>query len=79
MTIELTWFSILREKVGSDRETVEFEGGTAGNLYDRLAILHAFALPVKSLSVAVNDVFAEWDTQLSHGDRVVYIAPVGGG
>ena len=79
MTIELHWFSILRELVGSDRETVEFEGGTAGDLYGRLALLHAFALPVPSLRVAINDAFAEWDSPLSDGDRVVYIAPVGGG
>jgi len=79
MTIELHWFSILREQRGKDREIVEFEGGSAGDLYRRLAILHAFALPVPSLRVAVNDAFAEWHTPLSDGDRVVYIAPVGGG
>lgn len=79
MTIELQWFSILREQVGVDREMVEFEGGCAGDLYERLAILHGFALPVRSLRVAINDMFAEWDFPLSHGDRVVYIAPVGGG
>ena len=79
MTIELHWFSILREQVGRDREMVEFEGGTAGDLYSRLAILHAFALPVRNLRVAVNDAFAEWEQPLSDGDRVVYIAPVGGG
>jgi sulfur-carrier protein len=79
MTIDLCWFSILREQVGRDRETVDFDGETAGELYAQLAILHAFALPMPSLRVAVNDAFAEWDTPLSDGDRVVYIAPVGGG
>jgi molybdopterin synthase sulfur carrier subunit len=79
MTIELHWFSILREQVGLDSEMVEFDGGTAGDLYDRLAVLHAFALPVQSLRVAINDAFAEWDSPLSDKDRVVYIAPVGGG
>jgi molybdopterin synthase sulfur carrier subunit len=79
MTIELHWFSVLREQVGVDREMVEFDGGTAGDLYERLAVLHAFALPVRSLRVAINDAFAEWDSPLSDRDRVVYIAPVGGG
>jgi molybdopterin synthase sulfur carrier subunit len=79
MTIELTWFSVLRERVGKDQEAVEFEGGTARDLYARLDALHGFDLPIRNLRVAVNDTFAEWDIALSDRDRVVYIAPAGGG
>ena len=40
---------------------------------------HRFTLPQASLRVAVNDGFSDWDTTLSDQDRLVFIAPVGGG
>jgi len=79
MNVSVTWFSILREQAGRGEETVEVEGGTAADLYERLKARHRLTLGIASLRVAVNDAFADWDTVLASGDRVVFIAPVGGG
>jgi molybdopterin synthase sulfur carrier subunit len=79
MNVSVTWFSILREQAGRGEETVEVEGGTAADLYGMLKERHRLTLGIASLRVAVNDAFAGWDTALSPGDHVVFIAPVGGG
>lgn len=79
MNIHITWFSLLREQADLSEESFEFPGGTAKDLYSLLSARHRFTLPQASLRVAVNDGFSDWDTTLSDQDRLVFIAPVGGG
>ena len=77
--IEIQYFAVLRERAGTSREMVSTTAATAADLYDELAVRHAFGLPRAMLRVAVNDEFAEWSRPLAAGDRVVVIPPVAGG
>ena len=79
MIVTTTWYSILRDEAGRDEESWDLPGGTAADLYRRAFARHGFTLPADRLRVAVNDSFSEMDRNLSDGDRVVFIAPVGGG
>jgi molybdopterin converting factor subunit 1 len=77
--IEIQYFAVLRERVGTGRESVETSAATAAELYDELAARHDFGLPRGMLRVAVNDEFTDWSQPLAAGDRVVFIPPVAGG
>lgn len=79
MKITVTWFSILREQSGCSEEEVDTTAVTASELYAQLREKHRFTLSEASLRVAVNDAFSGWNDRLVPGDRVVFIAPVGGG
>lgn len=79
MIVTTIWYSILRDEADRDEEPWDIPGGTAADLYRRAHARHGFSLPPDRLRVAVNDAFAEMDRKLSHGDKVVFIAPVGGG
>ncbi|MEN9355314.1 MAG: hypothetical protein RL318_2639 [Fibrobacterota bacterium] len=79
MNLSIAWFSILREQAGCSEESVETSAITASELYGQMRAKHRFTLAQGSLRVAINDEFAQWDDRLAPGDRVVFIAPVGGG
>jgi molybdopterin converting factor small subunit len=76
--ISIEYFAILREHVGSARESVETEAGTVADLFSELDGRYQFpAMP--RLKVAINDEFGEWSSRLADGDSVVFIPPVAGG
>jgi molybdopterin converting factor small subunit len=79
MIATTVWYSILRDEAGRDEEPWEIHGETAGHLYIRASARHSFSLPLERLRVAVNDAFTDMDHPLRDGDKVVFIAPVGGG
>lgn len=78
-SVHVQYVAILREQRGQSEETVQTSAATAKDLYAQLRKQHAFSMPVASLRVAVNDGFADWDTKLKSGDRVVFLPPVSGG
>lgn len=77
--IQVTYFSILREKRGLADEQVRSAALTPAALYDELRALHNFPLDRASLGVAVNGDWGQWDSSLSEGDSVVFLPPVSGG
>ena len=79
MKIHIQYFALLRDQRGLSEEQMETEAPTPAALYAELAGKHGFTLATSSLKVAVNDDFADWDTALKAGDRVVFIPPVAGG
>lgn len=79
MRYTIQYFALLREQRGRETETIESDCETAEELYQTLAAQHSFSLSPKTLKVAINDDFADWDTRLSDGDTVVFIPPVAGG
>lgn len=78
-TIRVQYFALLREQSGKDEETLRTGAQTAGELYTELQKVYRFTLPERSLRVAINDQFADWQTSLKSGDRVVFLPPVSGG
>lgn len=75
----IEYFASLREKRGRSKETLQSEAPTPQKLFDELEREASFGLERSALKVAVNDAFVPWEHQLEHGDRVVFIPPVGGG
>ncbi len=79
MTYRLEYFALLKEQRGLGSETVATEARTPAQLYSFLKAEHGFRLEQDSLKVAVNEEFADWETELRDGDLIVFIPPVAGG
>ena len=77
-TIQVQYFAILRERAGIANESIETNAATAEALYRELEVRHRFP-PLRSLKVAINDEFRDWQAPLADGDSVVFIPPVAGG
>lgn len=78
-TFRIEYFAVLREQAGRREEIVDSVAHTASELYEQLQQRHGFKLAPSQLKVAVNAEFRDWDSQLEHGDTVVFIPPVAGG
>lgn len=79
MSYRLLYFARLGEQAGVAEEQVDANSGEPRALYASLSERHGFTLPVDSLRVAVNGVFADWDCELNDGDEIAFIPPVSGG
>lgn len=77
--LEIRYYALLREQSGTSSETVQTTATTASDLYQELAQRHSFSLRMDQLKLAVNDQFANWNTQIQNKDVVVFIPPVAGG
>jgi molybdopterin synthase sulfur carrier subunit len=77
MAITVRYFASLREKLGRDQDTVEYEDG--------ISVTGAWAranagLPMpESMMIAVNMHYVKEDIALSDGDEVAFFPPVTGG
>lgn len=81
MQIRVRYFAVLRERVGSDEETIELpDGSTVATAVDTLGDKHD---AVRKLSgkfqTAVNQAMVPNTTALSDGDELALIPPVAGG
>jgi sulfur-carrier protein len=79
MHIHIAYFAILREQAGTDEETRETAAETPADLFAEIADAHRLHVPRKSLRVAINESFADWDSPLADGDTVAFLPPVAGG
>jgi len=77
--VTVRYFAVLREKRGTDQETVTTGADTARALYAELAERHGFTLSPDIVRVSINDQFRNWDTPVSERDCVAFIPPVAGG
>jgi molybdopterin converting factor subunit 1 len=78
-TVEVQYYALLREQAGTSRERLTTTAATAAALYEELRARHGFTLGRAQLRVAVDGEFADWQTPLADGVRVVFIPPVAGG
>ncbi|NPA32527.1 MAG: molybdopterin converting factor subunit 1 [Aquificae bacterium] len=77
--VEVRYFSILREKLGKDSETLPFEGSVR-ELKEKLKERYPNAEKlIDAVRVAVNEEYVNDDYKISQGDRVALIPPVSGG
>ena len=79
MNICVSYYAVLREQRGLERETLRIESCDLRQLYRDLARLHGFSLDEAHVRPAVNDQFCDWDRPLAEGDAVVFVPPVAGG
>ena len=78
-TIHIQYFALLREQRGQSEETLHTGARTPKELYSQLQKDYRFTLPERSVRVSVNERFADWQTELRSGDRLVFLPPVSGG
>ena len=77
--IQVTYFAILRELTGLDKETFSIkQGNKPGDVLTSINERHEIDLGI-NFKIAVNDEFSDWDIELNEGDRLVFIPPVTGG
>jgi molybdopterin converting factor subunit 1 len=81
MQVRVRLFASLRDAAGRPEARLDLpEGATAEAAWQALAAGHrAFAPRRASLAVAVNRVYADFETVLRSGDEVAFIPPVSGG
>lgn len=76
--ISVEYFAILRERAGLDHEVLQTNTNTPAELFAELQPRYNFPT-MTGIKVAINEEFAEWQSQLQDGDTVVFIPPVAGG
>lgn len=81
MNIQLLFFAVLRDIVGTDQQALSLPEGTrAADLWQRLRSQHRRLQDyVTPPLTAINESYASPDTLLKDGDRVAFIPPVSGG
>ena len=72
-------FGITREILGGREKVVPCDGQTVADLKRTLFAAHPELLGLKSIFVAVNNVYAEDNTVLHETDEIALIPPVSGG
>ena len=78
--VSVTYFAILKEEAGKDKEDIPLEtGDTGAAIYLRLAEKYGFPLSLRDIRVAVGDEFVSADKELKNGDCLAFIPPVAGG
>ena len=73
------YFALFREQTGCGSEAVEWDGGTAAELFQLMAEKHSSLRTEAAALVAVNDEMVGWQTDLIDGDEVLFFPPVAGG
>jgi molybdopterin converting factor subunit 1 len=81
MTVRLLFFAVLRDIAGADQRVLSLaEGTTAREVWQSLRSEFAkLADYTQPPMIAVNESYAEPDTQLRDGDELAFIPPVAGG
>ena len=81
MKIKVKLFAALAEVVGHRELELEVESGTtAGELLDSLVAEHSkLARYLDVIQVAINQEFAERNSQITEDDEVALLPPVSGG
>jgi len=75
MTVHISYFAVLREQRGLDRETMETNAKSYRAIYDSLGL----KLPGNLVTVAVGGDFKSMEDAPQEGDQIVFIPPVAGG
>ncbi|MDE3105149.1 MAG: molybdopterin converting factor subunit 1 [Acidobacteriota bacterium] len=79
MRVRVLYFAALRDHAGCEREDVELaEGGTVAALLEQVRP-RAAGFSWSSIAVAVNEQYAQPQTELHEGDEVALLPPVSGG
>ncbi len=81
MRIAILYFAVFREKLGTNRQSLELTAGaTVRDAIGALAAQHPLIATLKGrFRVAVNEDFVDDDHVLAEGDEVALIPPVAGG
>lgn len=75
----MRYFALFRDQTGCASETVNWPGGTAAELFQKMAGQHPSLRPQAAALVAINDEMSGWETPLREDDEVLFFPPVAGG
>ncbi len=78
-SLTIRYFASFREAAGIDRETVQLDANTTGDVFAALRHRHGNSEPLGHCKVAVNDEMADWQTTVEDGDTILLFPPVAGG
>jgi len=79
-SIRILLFGITREIVGSDSiELIVAEFATVAEIKQRMLMSYPPLRLLRSLTMAVNGVYADGDTVVTDNDEIAMIPPVSGG
>ncbi len=83
MRIELLYFASLADKLGCDRESLDWQGGTVADLKALLSTRGADTwaplINANSTRCAINQQLAQDDSEIPSGAEVAFFPPVTGG
>lgn len=75
--ITVKYFASLREALGREHDTVTSDGiASVRDVWEKVA---GDAPPPRSLLIAVNREYADWQRAVRDGDEVAFFPPVTGG
>lgn len=77
--IKIAYFAKLREEANKRNESLETEANTGLEIFNILKDKYNFSLCETDLKIAINEEFADWNTELKNNDVIVFIQPVAGG
>ncbi len=78
-TIQVRYFALFRENAGMSGETLTVDAATAADVFEATRERHGSSEPLGHCKVAINDVMADWETDVNDGDTVLLFPPVAGG
>ena len=79
MKNKVRYFALFREQTGCGSEGIDWQGGTAAELFQLMAEKHEALKTEAAALVAINDEMSGWETPLKEGDEVLFFPPVAGG
>ena len=79
MKIKVRYFALFREQAGCGSEVIDWQGGTAAELFQAMAEIHPDLKTEAAALVAINDEMTGWERALRDGDEVLFFPPVAGG
>ena len=80
IAVRVRFFARLRELAGIEIEGLQLApGSTLSDVYEAMRRQHKGLPDRGGVRGAINQEFADWNTQVSAGDEVAFIPPVSGG
>jgi len=79
MKVRVRYFALFRDQAGCGAESIEWDGGTAAELFRMMTDLHPGLKTETAALVAINDEMRDWETPVNNDDEVLFFPPVAGG
>lgn len=77
--VKIEYFAQFRSCARISSEVIFTVSISVLELFDLLREKYRFPLDMNSVGAVVNEDYADWNSMLQNGDRVVFIPPISGG
>lgn len=83
MAIEILYFGVLKQHLGTEKETLPWQGGNGSDLLELLCgrgeEWQDALERTKIFRIVINKQISSWDTEIPDGAEVALLPPVTGG